>query len=105
MNFPENYSGDDLNSHPMFGLHPSSYAEVARRHAETLDPDEARRMFASFTRTLDTDFKIFEVLDEAQGILYAVYTAHLYLEIFHQLYDKSQRQLKQVDELNRLLDL
>ena len=104
MNFPESYDGD-LNVHPMFHLHPRQYVELARQHADSLDPDEAKEMFAAFTRTLDNDFKIFEVLDDAQGILYAVYTAHLYLEIFHQMYDKSEEQLQKADELNRLLDL
>jgi hypothetical protein len=90
---------------PLMDIHPDDYARVAEFHAAQLSEEDKREMIGMFisaitTHVLDPDG---EMKPEERGVS-AFYSAYLFINMFHEIYDKTENHLATAKKLNNLLD-
>ena len=89
----------------LMDVHPDDYDRVVEYHAAQLSDQDKREMVALFIAVvnryiLDPDRE----LPPEQSAVAAFYSSHLFIHIFHELYDKTEEHLATAKKLNNLLD-
>ena len=89
----------------LMDVHPDDYHRVVDYHAAQLSDQDKKEMVAMFIAAvtkyiLDPD----DEMKHEEKAVAAFYSSHLFIHIFHELYDKTEEHLLTARKLNNLLD-
>jgi hypothetical protein len=89
----------------LMDVHPDDYHRVVDYHAARLSDQDKKEMVAMFVATvskfiIDPD----DELESEEKAIGAFYCSHLFIHIFHELFNKTEEHLARAKKLNNLLD-